>query len=69
MKLPFKQQVVIHGVVVWEGVKHEYTVGERSSVLAFTPEFNMRRVYREYVDLGNGYGAWKKLYTGMDLRL
>jgi hypothetical protein len=69
MRLPFKQQVVINGVVVWEVVKHEYTVGERSSVLVFTPELDNRRVYREYVDLGNGYGAWKKLYTGMDLRL
>jgi hypothetical protein len=53
MKLPFKQQVVIQGVVVWEGVKHEYTVGERSSVLTFTPELDNRRVYQEYVDLGN----------------
>ena len=68
MKLPFKQQVVVFGAVVREVVT-EYTVGERSSVLAFTPELNMRRVYREYVDLGNGYGAWKKLYTGMDLRV
>ena len=47
MKLPFKQRVVVFGVVVWEGVKTEYTVGERNNGFI-------------YVDLGNGYGSWAK---------
>jgi hypothetical protein len=47
MKLPFKQQVVVFGVVVRETVT-EYTVGERHGNLIFTNK-------------GNGYGAWKKV--------
>lgn len=47
MKLPFKQTVTVFGVVVWEGVKNEYTVGERHNDLI-------------YVDMGNGYGSWAK---------
>ena len=47
MKLPFKQTVTVFGVLVWEGVKNEYTVGERHNDLI-------------YVDLGNGYGSWAK---------
>lgn len=48
MKLPFKQTVTVFGVLVWEGVKNEYTVGERHKDLI-------------YVDLGNGYGSWKRI--------
>ena len=47
MKLPFKQRVTVFGVVVWEGVKTEHTVGERNNGFI-------------YVDLGNGYGSWAK---------
>ena len=47
MKLPFKQTVTVFGVLVWEGVKNEYTVGERHNDLI-------------YVDMGNGYGSRAK---------
>jgi hypothetical protein len=47
MKLSFKQQVVVFGVVVREVIT-EYTVGERHGNLIFA-------------DKGNGYGAWKRV--------
>ena len=47
MKLPFKQQVIVFGVLVREVIT-EYRVGERHGNLIFA-------------DKGNGYGAWKRV--------